>query len=131
MRQRKLGILSGLCLLFFSGAVLAYDGLTFYGAEIGPQDHLNSKGQSLGRLREVLRQDRANYHLFGKRDRRDQADGFFQKAERRGLFDRAQIRVDPRLERDILNGKVTVITVWVYSETSMEVTPGLPAEGAD
>ena len=128
---RKAGILSGLCLVFSAAVVQAYDGLTYYGAEIGPQDHFNSQGQSLGSLREVLRQDRANYHLLGKRDRRDQNDGFFRKAERRGLFDKAQIRVDPKLERDILNGKVTVITVWVYSETLMEVTQGLPAEGAD
>ena len=110
---------------------LAFDGITYYGARIGAKDRVNSEGAPLTTLSAMLQQDRANYHKLKQRDREDQGESYFTTVERRQLLSKAKIKVDPQLKKKNLNGSVQVVTVWVYGDGEMEVTEGLPAEGAD
>lgn len=48
-----------------------------YYAKISENDKYNSYGDRLNSVADILRQDRANYHRFGLRDRDDSGDGFF------------------------------------------------------
>lgn len=118
-------------LFLCAGSAFAYDGLDLYGANLSARDRVNSKGQPLHSLREILRQDRANYHRFGKRDPEDQGDSLFRSAENRALFDTATIRADPALQKAILSGRVTVVTVFILSRNLIDVVQGLPTPGVD
>ncbi|MCA3719042.1 hypothetical protein [Brevundimonas sp.] len=59
-----------------------------YTAYIGPRDLRASDGVRLTQAWQVIRQDRANYHRFGRRDRGDQGDTFFGSAENRAVMER-------------------------------------------
>jgi hypothetical protein len=48
-----------------------------YRAFIGEADLFNSTGTRLTQPWQIIRQDRANFHQFGNRDRGDEADSFF------------------------------------------------------
>ena len=48
-----------------------------YIAFISDDDLYNSSGQRLTRPWQIIRQDRANFHAFGIRDRGDDSDSFF------------------------------------------------------
>ncbi|WP_112800522.1 hypothetical protein [Rhizobium sp. SYY.PMSO] len=51
--------------------------LESYRAYIGNDDLYNSKGERLTLPWQIIRQDRANYHAYRRRDRGDQGDSFF------------------------------------------------------
>jgi type III secretory pathway component EscR len=59
----------------------------FYEARLSAQDHTTSNGAKLSDVASILRQDRANYHKFKKRDADDQTDNFFSSAKNRVLID--------------------------------------------
>ena len=59
----------------------------FYEARLSAQDHTTSDGAKLSDVASILRQDRANYHKFKKRDADDQTDDFFSSAKNRVLID--------------------------------------------
>ncbi len=48
-----------------------------YRAYIGNDDLYNSRGERLTAPWQIIRQDRANYHAYRRRDRGDQGDNFF------------------------------------------------------
>jgi hypothetical protein len=54
-----------------------------YRAYIGNDDLYNSKGERLTAPWQIIRQDRANYHVYRRRDRGDQGDSFFSQASNR------------------------------------------------
>jgi len=58
-----------------------------YRARLGHHDHHNSQGVLLTRVIEILRQDRANYHKFNRRDPEDTTDPWFREAEGRVSMD--------------------------------------------
>jgi hypothetical protein len=58
-----------------------------YEARLSAQDHTSSDGSKLTDVASILRQDRANYHKFKKRDAEDQSDAFFSSAKNRELID--------------------------------------------
>lgn len=58
-----------------------------YYAELGYQDHYNSRGTRLETVAGILRQDRANYHKFYKRDPYDTGDSFFGSKRNRAIFE--------------------------------------------
>lgn len=73
----------GLTLAALAGAPAAAE---TYCARLGPADHFNSSGARLKSVGAVIRQDRANFHEFGIRDRGDQSDPIFgDKASREAL----------------------------------------------
>src|SRR5271169_3629755 len=59
-----------------------------YVARLGVADHFNSKGARLTEAAAIIRQDRANYHVYHLTDREDQADQFFASAENRDILER-------------------------------------------
>ena len=75
--------------------------LEVYVAYLGADDHYNSRGARLSEPWQVIRQDRANFHRFGIRDRGDESDRFFASANNRA-----------RMERMILNGYIEGNAGW-------------------
>jgi len=105
--------------------VSAYDGIDLYDCRISAQDRVNSRGEKLLSIRDILAQDRANYHRFGKRDRQDSGDYSFRTAEGREVFQRVRLRMAPALRVKILTGQTVDITVFYLTRDLIEVQEGL------
>ncbi|MDF1859473.1 MAG: hypothetical protein P1U87_04625 [Verrucomicrobiales bacterium] len=103
----------------------AYDGLDLYNCRISGKDRVNSRGNQLTTLRDILAQDRANYHRFGRRDRVDESDMVFVTIASRNLFQFARIRIDPALKRRILAGENVNLSVFVLRRDLIDVQEGL------
>lgn len=106
MRKRSLAVvLSAIVFGFVSQSAFAQSSVTAvhsdhliesYRAYIGNADLFNSKGARLTQPWQIIRQDRANFHLYGIRDRDDETDSFFaDQANRQAL------------ERMLINGRIT------------------------
>ncbi len=67
-----------------------------YTARLSARDHFNSNGERLRAPAAVIRQDRANFYVYGLRDDEDQADSFFSVKVNRA-----------RLEQMLENGRTT------------------------
>ena len=67
-----------------------------YTARLSPRDHYNSKGERLRSAAAIIRQDRANFYVYGLRDSEDEPDSYFSKKENRA-----------RLEQLLENGRTT------------------------
>jgi len=59
-----------------------------YTARIGIEDHYSSRGTKLEGIAAIIRQDRANYHKFLKRDLDDTGDNFFASKSNRAILER-------------------------------------------
>lgn len=130
--MHKLKVLITLLIMFFiSPLLLAYDGIEFYGAKISMNDRYNSNGERLTTVRDILRQDRANYHRFNIRDDADQYDSYFSSKQNREIFDTARINISPGLARRILGNSPVYITVFVLTPNRIDVEAGLPTPGVD
>ncbi|MEO1609895.1 MAG: hypothetical protein AAFR90_11265 [Pseudomonadota bacterium] len=70
-----------------------------YNTLLSPVDAFNSRGEPLEGWCALLKQDRANFHRFNKRDADDEADPFFNTSERRALMS-GKCEVDPRAFKD-------------------------------
>jgi len=90
-----------------------------YVAKLSSRDHFNSKGQRLTNAAAIIRQDRANYHKYGKRDAGDQGDKFFSKVGNRAILERFLNRGEstPATRRKIINGTPTIV-VKIYRSDS-------------
>lgn len=101
--------------------------LDSYVAYIGEDDLYNSDGQRLTRPWQIIRQDRANFHRFGVRQRGDQGDSFFDSSENRAVLEDMLRRgqISRAAAREIVNGGITVY-VDIYGRgdqgTSVHVT---------
>jgi len=86
-----------------------------YSAYIGRDDVRNSDGVRLTKAWQVIRQDRANYHRYGIRDRGDQTDAFFASAENREIMERMvrDGKMSPSAAKAVVQGGVR-ITVGIY-----------------
>jgi hypothetical protein len=73
--------------------------LETYVARLSEQDHFNSNGVRLATAAGIIRQDRANYYEFGKRDPEDTPDKFFSNVNNRA-----------RLEQMLLHGAISAST---------------------
>lgn len=129
--MKKLQFPIMLFLLACMNTLYAYDGITLYGAEISTNDRYNSNGDRLTSVRDILRQDRANYYVYNLIDRYDQPDGFFNIKSNRDLFGTAQIRIQPALARQILGNEPVSISVFVLTPNLIDVEAGLPNPNAD
>lgn len=105
----------------------AQDWIGGYSAYIGEDDLYNSKGARLKEPWQILRQDRANYHRFGIRQRGDEGDSFFSSADNRAAMEQMVRRgsMTKEARRLLLQGGATVY-VDIYGQngvgTSVEVT---------
>jgi len=59
-----------------------------YVTRIGPHDKYSSRGVKLEKVAEIVRQDRANYYKFYKRDPEDRPDQFFSSMKNRALLEK-------------------------------------------
>jgi hypothetical protein len=88
--------------------------LAQYLCQIGNEDLRNSKGERLRTVRDILGQDRANFHKYNIRHRRDMDDEtFFASAANRQMFQSARLEVPDRLARGIVEGGA-IVRVTVY-----------------
>ncbi|QND52584.1 hypothetical protein HB779_12225 [Phyllobacterium sp. 628] len=58
-----------------------------YTARLSSTDHFNSNGQRLDSAAAIIRQDRANYYVYGERDSEDAGDSFFRSKENRARLE--------------------------------------------
>jgi len=115
--------------LAFAGAAPAFaqEWIGGYTAYIGEDDLYNSKGARLQEPWQILRQDRANYHRFGIRQRGDEGDPFFSSANNRAAMEQMVRRgtITREARRLLLQGGATVY-VDIYGRrgvgTSVDVT---------
>jgi len=84
--------------------------LGHYTARLGAADHFNSSGERLRSVAAILRQDRANFHRFGRADPEDQGDRFFASANNRAAFEQmiARGRMNEAARYVIVNGEPLV-----------------------
>jgi hypothetical protein len=66
----------------------AQDLVESYVAFLSEADHFNSNGERLRSAAAIIRQDRANFHRFGRRDRGDENDTFFAAEANRETLER-------------------------------------------
>jgi hypothetical protein len=59
-----------------------------YTAFLSEADHFNSSGQRLTSAAAIIRQDRANFHRFGRGDPGDEGDRFFASIDNRAAMER-------------------------------------------
>lgn len=97
--------------------------LATYTASFGSRDHVNSNGQRLTSIAQILQQDRANVNSRGIRDAGDSSDSYFTSVQARAQFaswvDAGWI--DDAARDAIVNGNGQV-TVYVY-DGWVEVVP--------
>ena len=71
-----------------------------YTARLSPRDHYNRNGVRLTSAAAIIRQDRANFYVYGLRDSEDEPDSFFSSKSNRA-----------RLEEMLENGRATRIAI--------------------
>ena len=106
--MKKLVLAAALAL---SGAAAQADDLIgAYVAYIGEADLYNSKGVRLSEPWQVLRQDRANYHKFGRSQPGDEWDPFFGDIDNRAAMERMIMNgtITPEARAGLLRGGATV-----------------------
>jgi hypothetical protein len=105
-----------------SAPALADQYLGSYVARISDRDHHASDGYELGSAAQMVRQDRAYWHKFGRGDRGDEGDPWFRTnaqrerlqamLERRGAIgtaaNRAIINGEPLIQVDVYRNSVIV-----------------------
>ncbi|MBV9657111.1 MAG: hypothetical protein JO295_03270 [Verrucomicrobia bacterium] len=92
-----------------------------YRARLSTRDHFNSDGQRLKTAAEVIRQDRANYHRYLRRDPEDTGDPVFGDAAARASLDSRRVHFASRAVADaVLNG-TPLVQVEIYGDV-VEVT---------
>jgi hypothetical protein len=88
MRKLTLALFASAALLSGAISAQAQELLETYVARIGPNDHFNTRGVRLKSFAAVIRQDRANFHKFGRRDAEDEHDTFFSSKANRARMER-------------------------------------------
>ena len=94
-----------------AGAAHAGDAVETYTAVLSERDHFNSQGERLTSPAAIIRQDRANFHKFGKRDPGDESDGYFSSVKNREALEYLIERgtMSSAVRRMIVNGTPVVI----------------------
>jgi len=107
MKTIKFLSLSVLASSFVVNSALARDLIESYVARLSANDHFSSKHERLTSPALIIRQDRANFHKFGKRDDEDESDAFFQNADNREELQKLLERGHTTKEayRAIVNGE--------------------------
>ena len=87
-----------------------------YIARLSAHDHYNSNGVRLRSAAAIIRQDRANFYVYGLRDSEDQPDSYFSNKGNRARLE--QLLDNGRTTRDaiyrVING-TPLIRVDIYT----------------
>lgn len=105
--------------------VAAQQLLEEYTAYIGPADLVNSKGKRLTQPWQILRQDRANFHKFGKGDPGDEWDSFFGDVKNRDAMEKMLMggTITKGAHRAIVNGGAVVhVQIWGRGNTGSYIS---------
>jgi hypothetical protein len=88
-----------------------------YTAFLSEGDHFNSNGQRLTSAAAIIRQDRANFHRFGRGDPGDEGDRFFADINNRAAMERMleRGRSSPAAISAIVN-RTPLIRVDIYRD---------------
>jgi len=88
-----------------------------YTAFLSEADHFNSNGQRLTSAAAIIRQDRANFHRFGRGDPGDEGDRFFASIDNRAAMERMleRGRASPGAIDAIVN-RTPLIRVDIYRD---------------
>ncbi|WP_112313208.1 hypothetical protein [Pseudogemmobacter bohemicus] len=125
MRFRAFAILATALGLGLAAPVAAQELLEEYTAYIGPADLVNSKGKRLTQPWQILRQDRANFHKFGKGDPGDEWDSFFGDVKNRDAMEKMLMggTMSKGARQAIVNGgAVVVVQIWGRGGTGNFIT---------
>ena len=109
-------LLSGL--LALSAAVSAQAGyIESYTARLIARDHYNSNGERLESAAAIIRQNRANFYVYGIRTDEDEPDSFFSRKSNRAVLEQLLEHGTATREtiNEIING-TPLIRVDVYTE---------------
>lgn len=116
-----LAILAGIAASAAPIEAMANDYLGSYVARISPRDKFASDGYPLDNAAQVVRQDRANVHRFGRADGEDEFDPWFrsnnQRARLQSMLERRGA-IGPRVRQAIMHG-TPLIEVEVYRSRVM------------
>ncbi|MET3896101.1 hypothetical protein ABIB57_000025 [Devosia sp. UYZn731] len=97
MKRLACALLAASALITFAAPAFAQaDPVESYCATLGRADHFASDGYPLDNAAAIIRQDRANFHQFGKRDPSDENDSIFSRKANRA-----------RLEQMLRNGDIS------------------------
>ena len=90
-----------------------------YVARISDTDHHASDGYRLDTAAQMVRQDRANWHKFGRGDAEDEDDPWFDSTEARARFERllGKSGVMSAKTRNAIADDEAIIRVDVYRES--------------
>jgi hypothetical protein len=105
-------------LLALSATVSAEAGfIESYTARLIARDHYNSNGQRLESAAAIIRQNRANFYVYGIRTGEDEPDSFFSRKFNRGLLEQLLEHgsATPGVINEIIN-ETPLIRVDVYTE---------------
>jgi hypothetical protein len=93
-----------------------------YTARLSERDHYNSNGQRIRSAAAIIRQDRANFYVYGVRDGEDEPDPYFSSKSNRARLEEMleNGRATPDAIDRIVNG-TPLIRVEIYA-TGIEVT---------
>lgn len=94
--------------------------MTSYTAYLSERDHFNSNGQRLTSAAAIIRQDRANYHRFGRGDAADDWDSVFGSMNARATMESLLNKGSSSSSAiaQIVNGTPYVtVEVWGYGGT--------------
>ncbi|MFN0264252.1 hypothetical protein ACKTEK_10285 [Tepidamorphus sp. 3E244] len=120
---KPLAVLAGIAALTaIGGQASAQTLLDQYTARLSDQDHYNSNGKRLDTPAQIIRQDRANFHKFGRRDADDTTDQYFSSAKNREWLENMLSGSKPpaAVMDEILNG-APLVQVTIY-EGKVQVT---------
>jgi len=119
MKRHAVILLAGAVLAATLGSAQADQLLGSYVARISDNDHHASDGYRLDTAAQMVRQDRANWHKFGRGDREDQDDPWFGLTAARAKFERMLNKgsaMSQATRRAIVNGE-PVVEVEVYRQS--------------
>lgn len=87
-----------------------------YTTTLGKGDWADSNGTPWTRLRDVLKQDRANVNRFGKADPGDERDFVFNSAAERARFEQAPLRIDTALAGPLARRETVKVRVLLHQD---------------
>ncbi len=123
MKIRTISAVALLALAASGGMAAADEFLGSYTARISNQDHFASDGSRLDTAAQMVRQDRANWHKFGRGDAEDEDDPWFGSTGSRARLEKMLNKggaMSSSTRNRIANGQ-PVVQVDVY-RNSVEVT---------
>ena len=115
--SRILVVIAALVAAVGATPVRAQELVESYTAFLSEADHFNSNGQRLTSAAAIIRQDRANFHRFGRGDPGDEGDRFFASIDNRAAMERMleRGRSSPAAINAIVN-RTPLIRVDIYRD---------------